>query len=424
MSMAAVDRGSRSPSPGTTTHRRLPPVICLNGSPWDTPWWIDRHYLMSGLTARGWPVVFSQGARSIWDRDKDEWAEAPWLGRFEAVRFGANDLLVDRAGRLPPRWPRAPWYDRLVCRYEAMRLRRAFPNAARQDAIAFVCALQFEPYIEALGARHVVFHIHDAFWKNRDWTALQEERLRRIVRRADLIVAVSESMIPCAVRGSGRRCVVIPHAVNVEQYLAGPEAPCPPDLAAVARPRIGYIGRVSRKIDLELVYEVARRRPDWNWVFVGEVGVGFGEGEGDWDLLARCKGLPNVFMLGPRPQAEMPRYMGHMDVNTMCYKETGGYWEAISPLKMFEYLATGRPVVGTGLENIRRFSDVIDIARTPDEWIAAIDRALSSGGVGTVAARRACAGQNTWQRRVDLLEECLLDLITREEPDPGSPRGR
>ena len=95
----------------------------------------------------------------------------------------------------------------------------------------------------------------------------------------------------------------------------------------------------------------------------------------------------------------------------MCYRTEGGWWVAGYPLKMHEYLAGGGPIISSDLSAVRPFSQVIDIAHTPDEWTAAIERALTSGGVGTPEQRRAVAHENTWDQRVDQLEEWLLKMI-------------
>jgi hypothetical protein len=93
-----------------------------------------------------------------------------------------------------------------------------------------------------------------------------------------------------------------------------------------------------------------------------------------------------------------------MDVNTLCYRhEPGRWWTAIYPLKLHEYLAVGQPVVATDLETLRPFSSVLAIARSPQEWLAAITAALQSGGVGTKQKRQAVALANTWECRIDQL---------------------
>ena len=121
--------------------------------------------------------------------------------------------------------------------------------------------------------------------------------------------------------------------------------------------------------------------------------------------------MKNIHFLGPKSRLELPAYAAHMDVNTMCYRQEGGWWIRGYPLKMHEYLATGLPIVGANLETIRPFAHVIEIARTTDEWIVAIERSLSGDGVGSRDQRQAVAFEYTRDRCVDRLEGWLLEML-------------
>ena len=80
------------------------------------------------------------------------------------------------------------------------------------------------------------------------------------------------------------------------------------------------------------------------------------------------------------------------------------------PLKLHELLAVGKPIVGALLETIVPFSHVVEIAKGPQQWMEALERALYSGGRGTIAERRAEAVKNTWDQRLDVLEARLLKM--------------
>ena len=392
----------------------LPPVFCINAGKWKTPWWIDRHYLMLGLASRGWPVLYSNGPLSVWARDEERWSSSLLFGRVEAWSSEHNvEILLDRPGWWLPSWPKYPRYDAFVWRAHARRMLQSFPGRSLEHAIAFLCAPRYADYGTYLDLPHTVYHIHDAYWMRGNWNEKAQRTHEVLAARADWIFALSDTMLRNLPATAAGKASVLPQAVYAEDYIAKSSEPCPADLQAIPHPRIGYMGRISRKVDLDLVGMIAKERPNWHWVFVGEVGVGFQEDTRGKVLLEKASQLPNVHILGARAQKLMPVYMAHMDVNTMCYLASGGQWEAGNPLKMFEYLAVGKPVIGTGLENVRRYSHVVDIPESKDEWIAAIERALDRGGVASIAERRAVALENTWEKVVDQLEAKLLELIGR-----------
>ncbi|MGB0631599.1 MAG: hypothetical protein ACPGRZ_12985 [Alphaproteobacteria bacterium] len=102
--------------------------------------------------------------------------------------------------------------------------------------------------------------------------------------------------------------------------------------------------------------------------------------------------------------------MGNMDVNIMCYRLDGGWWQAGYPLKMHEYLAVGKPVVSTGLHSILPFSEVIDIRADVEGWREALANALSGDAVGTVARRIEVARENSWDARLDKLSAWMAEI--------------
>jgi hypothetical protein len=167
---------------------------------------------------------------------------------------------------------------------------------------------------------------------------------------------------------------------------------------------------------LELIFRVARARPDWQLIFIGPI-----EREGGTSLRdpvcnekwRALRALPNVHYLPQKPSTAVPAYMAHMDVNALWYRTSGdGWWLLGSPIKLYENLAVGKPVVGTSLAAVRAFSSVVELADTEDEWLAAITRVTSDNAYAGSERRVAVAVENSWNRRVDLLESWLLDLIS------------
>ena len=95
----------------------------------------------------------------------------------------------------------------------------------------------------------------------------------------------------------------------------------------------------------------------------------------------------------------------------MCYRSvSGGWWTAIYPLKLHEYLASGKPVVGTNLDVLQEFQSVVAIAETAEDWLRALSAAVDAGGTGTKHERQNVALQNSWDSRVEVLVGWLEDF--------------
>jgi glycosyltransferase involved in cell wall biosynthesis len=154
------------------------------------------------------------------------------------------------------------------------------------------------------------------------------------------------------------------------------------------------------------------RRPDWQFVFVGNK-VQYVEPRSEQEYLA-CRRLQNVHFLGYKRHVEVPQYVLGMDVNIMCYRMSDETWiKANSPLKLHEYFAAGRPIVAADLPSVQPFLDILSVARDVDGWQVAIEEALATGGRGTPERRKAIAAENSWDARAQLLEHWLMNLDQR-----------
>lgn len=394
---------------------RLPQIFAFASNEWHTPWWMARQHLYTRLARRGWPVVYSTGPQSLWERHSDKWRRGGLLDTFDRTQTGgAEAVLVDRPGKGLPLWRQEGAWNALVTARHARHLSRGGAADGRRR-LAHLWHPRFWPYVKLLDADYVVFHIHDA-WEAKAWPDHLKRYHNELVERADLIVATADNMsrkLPGIGPGGAR---ILPHGVDFEEVSAGAAAPCPADLAAIPHPRIGYTGRLNMKIDLAGVAEVAERRPDWHWVFIGAVGIGYSgsfeasaEAQAGWERMQRC---PNIHLLGVKPRDQIPAYLHHMDVLSIYYRfDDSGYWAAGYPTKLHEYLAAGKPVVSSDLENVRPFANVVRIASTPESWVAAIGEALADGGQGTPEARRAVARAGDWDSRTTQLESWFRELL-------------
>ncbi|MEO5364855.1 MAG: glycosyltransferase [Magnetococcus sp. WYHC-3] len=388
------------------------PIIAFAPHDWDDRW-LSRQQLLSRLAARGWPVLYTRGALHLWERGSPRWRAASWRGDVQQ----ADGVLLDRPGRWPPRRPSFPRWDLPACRWHGRRLLKAL-GCTDHDWIAMLFHPQFQPYVTALNPRRVHYHVYDHFAGMDDWTPQLENWQRALVARADTLSAAAPGMAAGLPAPGPARARLLYNGADAARFAAAVDSPEPTDLAAIPRPRLGYVGTINAKIDLPMIEQVAAHRPDWHWVFIGPVRL---DGEHPRDLAARhlwerVVQRPNIHVLGARLREEVPAYVAHMDVNTICYRVRGaddwvvhGY-----PVKLHECLASGRPVVAAPQDAVcRLFSHVVAIAHTPEAWEAALAAALEGGGVATAEQRRQVALANTWDSRVDLLESWL------SQPDGG-----
>ncbi len=285
----------------------------------------------------------------------------------------------------------------------ARRLAQAREELVRRGARRIVLYIWRPRYANALDlVEHDVslYHVVDEYsFSSEDPPTPPNER--RLIEDVDRLIVHS----PALIDKKGRPDTdYVPNGVDYASFAE----PCaePGDLASIGRPRVGYCGYVKHQMDWDLLEALVQRHVDWNWVIVGKLR--------HQDLTARVEAFerrPNVHFLGEKSTEELARYPQHFDVCIMPYVRDG-YTKYIYPLKLHEYLAAGRPTVGTPIRTLRDFGDVVELAESVDEWSAAIERSLGPGANSPEAKerRQRVARQHDWS----VLAERVATLIDEE----------
>jgi beta-glucosidase/6-phospho-beta-glucosidase/beta-galactosidase/glycosyltransferase involved in cell wall biosynthesis len=202
--------------------------------------------------------------------------------------------------------------------------------------------------------------------------------------------------------------------VEFEHFTRASDAstPIPPDIDFMQRPIIGWFGVVDERVDHSLVGEMARLRPDWSFAMVGPIV------KVDPNLLSHA---PNLYWLGGRDYSVLPSYCRAFDVCFMAFALNAAT-EFINPTKALEYLATGRPCVSTPVKDVvRQYADVMEIERTPQALVAAIERVLTSPDPDRIARGIERARASSWEETVSRMEQLVADALARRAGAPAAP---
>ena len=382
-------------------------LVVLAPNPWQGQW-VNRQQLFSRLGIHH-RVVYSTGGFYLWERNSADWRQGSMLGSFEAH----DNVQVDMPAKLLARLPRMPSLDRLSLRLQATRWRRQFGRPNGRPLVAYIFHPLFLPYVEFIGADHVVYHVYDKYDQTPNWTAELEAAECQLARTADLVVASSDAMAD-GLRAKGALTVqVLPNGADVPafQRAVSPQVPEPDDLKAIPRPRIGWAGSLHPYVDCLMIAELAQRHPDWQFVMVGAPSP---QADATAEAArAVCRSLHKIHFFGGKPANIVPLYSAKMDVNILCYLLQPNTWiGSISPLKLHEYLACGHPVISADLPAVYPFLDVVRVASGTDDWELAIAQALAGTAPGTPGQRQEVAAANSWDCRVETLT-VWLELLCR-----------
>jgi glycosyltransferase involved in cell wall biosynthesis len=236
---------------------------------------------------------------------------------------------------------------------------------------------------------------------------------RQLLAAADLVFTSSELLWRERVTHNPHT-VFIPHGVDFAHFSSAVDADTsiPADLRPVRRPVVGFVGAVADFVDLELVADAARARPEWSFVLVGRWATGLGA----------LRGLSNVHLLGQRPYATLPAYCRGFDVGIIPFRINDLTLRA-NPLKLREYLAAGLPVVSTPLPEVAKYGALVRIADGRDAFVREIEHALRERGEPFVGRRLQAMRQESWEGRVEQFSEHVEAALRRREPT-GARMGR
>jgi len=185
------------------------------------------------------------------------------------------------------------------------------------------------------------------------------------------------------------QCYLFENAVD-ESFIAAPSDL--PSRISADIPRLGYVGWITDRTDLSLIKDIARRRPDWKIEIAGPQRGHLIEESG---LMA----LPNVSYLGPIPYNEVAIFLQSLDVCLIPHRDTP-YSKSMSPLKLYQYLASGRPVVSSDVAGLEDFREYVHVANSYDDFVDAIEDALENDTVELSSLRIDKACNETWDKRV------------------------
>jgi hypothetical protein len=379
----------------------LPALLYLAPNLWDGSRQRAQH-LASGL-ARTRPVVFVEPTAYSFNgtlrRRLTGRRTVPLRGR--ATRFGERLLVFGPVPSLPFSL-HLRGLNRLAHHLSWLQLRRLLrPLGGRELDVV----VGWPPALELarqLRPRRLVYDCMDLFPA---FPQPGPARATMAALEAELVDAAWAVVVPSRAlerRWADRhsRVVRIPNGVELDRFLTGEIRPEPADMAGLPRPRLGYIGTIGRWIDLELLDHLARSRPDWSVVLIGPSD----------QVHPPPHRPPNLHLLGERAYPEIPAYLAALDALLIPFR-LSDLTQAVNPIKLYEYCASGKPIAATPIEEVAVTGDLCHLGQGPDGFMAAAEAALAEAAQPDpvrVAARQALARASAWDRRVAAFS-ALLD---------------
>jgi len=376
--------------------------ILFSTADWDEPYWTNKQHTARVLAELGWRVLYieSVGLRSPKMTSKRDWlrlARRLWCGVRGMVlgpQLRDRNIWVFSPLVVPAKhhWPLIAWLNRHLLQLTVGRFIRkhSFQKPLIWTYHPFMLEL-----VENIEHGAIVFHCVDNIRAVPGVDAGVYKRAEiELLKRCLVVFTTAQALKEHCIKYNPNtynlsNVVDAKHFNNRQGNLTLPNA-----LGAISEPRLVYHGVLSDfKLDFQLLLQTVKIRPEWQWVFIGE------EREGqtsEWVSLLRRE--PNTHFLGHRNYQELPPYLHGMNVGILPTL-VNEYTHSMFPMKYYEYLAAGLPVVSTPLAFTRHVSNGLEVGGSPEEFVMAVEQQLDRGLL-TPDEVQQYIGDNTWEDRL------------------------
>lgn len=394
----------RSPRSSEATARKSAvesafPIICVCHLSWDWVWQRPQQYL--SRFSRRHPVLFVE-----------TYCADVSATRLEIRQAESHPNVTVLKMHLPAtRWHESGFIDaerrRALKEALASELRGRFEN----PVLWFYDPMAVVAFARQLNERAIVYDCMDELSQFRGAPPELIEREKTLLKHADVVFCggrkMREKRLPLNANthffGTG---------VDIDHFGQAllPELKVPAETANLSGPVLGYFGVVDERIDYELLARLADARNDWHIVMVGPHAK---VNPADFPK------KPNLHFIGARPYAQLPALTKGFSVCLMPFALNAAT-EYINPTKALEYMAAGRAVVSTALDEVKsNFATVSQIAHSHEEFVELCLREASSPSRPRISRGLRLAAENTWEANTAKMDRLIVEALAVKERNPA-----
>lgn len=400
-------------------------ILCLSSQRWDEVMWTNKQHIMSRLAREHRVVHVDHGTMPLWQYLRARWEKRPFdlFSPLAALRHGVvkrgPSLWVGQSWAPAPAmsrvWPDV-WRDYIHHGFKARVVRQSYELPGFDPVVWVYHPLMADVALAQRDRKLLVYDCVDdyaAFPEMREHPTLAA-REERLCREADLVITTSQRLFEIKRELNPENTYLVENVGDAEHFnkAMASSTIIPDELVAIRAlgPVVGFVGAVSNyKLDLDWIMALAEAKPETQIVLIGPVGIA----DPSTDV-GKVSAMPNVHLLGAKDYSTLPSYIKGFDVTVIPYR-INQYTESVFPIKFFEFLATGKPVVISALPALAKFYDRVHVARDAREFVDACERGLAGDGVSAVEERLALATEHSWPRRIGK----IMELIEARLPELG-----
>ena len=384
-------------------------IVCMSSAGWETDTPVNVHHIMRRLS-HDHPILWVDSMP----------LRVPSASRsdirkvYRRLRTSAGGIrkLQDNMWGITPR--SLPLYRyNWIREWNERRLRKRIRNTRTSLGFARSIMWAFLPTAAGVAGNLdeglIIYHCVDDYAANPGVDGqMIVDMERALLDKADVVFATSPPLQRALAKYHGH-VHLMPVGVD-EVFLQIESYAEPGDLVAVPRPRIGFTGAISGyKVNIPLLMKAAEGYPDVSFVLIGPAG----EGDPSTDI-STLRRMRNVYLMGSRRHQDLPGYLYYMDALMLPSADTVTMKSSF-PAKLFEYMATGKPVIAMRQEPLAPYDALVNLAESESDFISGIRGMLEDNDLSKREARVEVARQNTWEVRMASICDVVEDALIRKQ---------
>lgn len=377
-------------------------IICISTQDWNSLWTRKQRF-MQRFAKQGNRVLYIEAQASIISLGiyKNDWRRIfRWL---KGPRKIDENLCIATLPLILPFFQMSIFINKINNWFILQLLKCWLKKLNFKDFVLLTYTPYSDSLVKKLGEKFTIYECVDEFSDSKGLVRpkVVKQLEKRLLKKVDLVIVTHQNLLNSK-KLFNKNIHLIPNGAEVEHFrkVSLPETPIASEMTKIPKPIIGFLGAIQYWIDLDLIRHIALSKHDWSIVLIGPVGR--------LAKIEKIKNLPNVYLLGEKPYAILPSYVKAFDVciNPYILNKTA---ENCSPLKLYEYLATGRPVVSVDMPEVRKFDGLVEIGINYGDFVEKINTVLEQlpENSARISSRTETTKEHSWDCRFSELERIL-----------------
>lgn len=370
-------------------------IICVSSVDWE-PLWTRKQQIMSRLPKSN-RILYVEPPISFLSTFKDPSLAFKKKRAREGVRQATDNIWVLSLPVVLPFGSRFPYINMINQKMIADAVNNAVMELGFTNTLLWTYLHTSCDLISRIQHDLLIYDCVDEHAAYQGFNAdLVRKMEKQLIKECDIVFCTARGLYDDK-KKYAKEIWLSPNAADIAHFIqaADTDYPIAEDIAKLPCPRLGFVGAIKEWIDLELLEQTALSFPEGSLLMVGPVGAGID--------VSGLNNLPNVHLLGHRDRQLLPRYLRGFDVCLNPFR-LSELTETVSPLKFYEYLASGKPIASVPMPEIESFSDVIEFGSGSQGFVQACRNALmDTEEKRDIRLKRA--QENSWESRAAFMME-------------------